>query len=96
MGDEAAVSSSDDVAALAMVTGGAGPWVWAIQQPSALPRGVGAGWDLIVPAGWGMPLWLALQVYVLPLMMRMIFLLVMMVFLFLLLLLQSVGFLFFF
>lgn len=24
------------------------------------PQGYGAGWDLIVPAGWGMPFWLSI------------------------------------
>ena len=31
-----------------------------VQQPSGLQRGLGAGWDLILPAGWGTRFWNAL------------------------------------
>lgn len=32
-----------------------------LNRPAGLSRGLGAGWDIVVPKGWGRPLWLSLM-----------------------------------
>jgi hypothetical protein len=34
--------------------------VLVVQRVEGLTRGYGAGWDLILPAGWGLPFWVSL------------------------------------